>query len=106
MPEMQQGDLKALPAAGAPAAAPGSNAHLVNSYDEVKQSLEKFTESLHQKAVQVTGWLAAVDKDSSARAKSLLAISIVDFVGFFVDFFGTNFAQAPGPTRIVIFLGG
>ena len=76
MPQLEQGQLKALPAAPgvADAAAPsGPNAHLMNSHAEVKQSLEKFTDSLHQKAVQVTGWLAAIDRESSARAAALLA---------------------------------
>ena len=80
-------------------------AHLVNSYDEVKQSLEKFTESLHQKAVQVTGWLAAVDKDSSARAKSLLAISIVDFVRFFCWFFWDKLCTSPWANKNCHFFG-
>ena len=75
---MERQELKALPAAGP--AAEGPNAHLVNSHAEVKQSLEKFTQSLHQKAVQVTGWLASVDKASSARAQSLLAITIFQSV--------------------------
>ena len=83
IPTMERQELKALPAADPAAPAlPGqsANAHLVNSHAEVKQSLEKFTESLHQKAVQVTGWLASVDKASSARAQSLLAITIFQSV--------------------------
>ena len=94
MPQLEQGQLKALPAApgGATAdAAPpsGSNAHLMNSHAEVKQSLEKFTDSLHQKAVQVTSWLAAVDKGSNARAAALLAHNFLkrNSATVFVSFF-------------------
>lgn len=77
---MDRRDLMAMPAAVANGPGQPQRAHLVSSHAEVKQSLEKFTESLHQKAVVVTTWLATVDKESGPRAAAFLGLYLHVFV--------------------------
>ncbi len=46
--------------------------------EQVKETLNKFTESLHQKASNVVSWISALDGNTSERAvKSLASINII-----------------------------
>ena len=50
----------------------------MGSMDQVKETLQKFTESLHQKASNVVGWISALDGNTSERAiKSLVSIKLI-----------------------------
>ena len=66
MPELSLKPLKALPDGAAPASTPGSNP--ADSSADAMAKLEKFTDSLHQKASQLTTWIVALSDHSSPRA--------------------------------------
>ena len=77
LPAPEQKPLMALPNAeaagggpGLPLPAPGS----IPSSDgaDIKNNLEKFTESLHHKASQVTAWVMQLSEASTPRAAKLL----------------------------------
>ena len=67
MPELERGALVELPKEMAPGSQP------VNSVGDLKQQLDKFTESLHQKAAQVTAWILNLNTSPLDRAKKLAA---------------------------------
>ena len=73
IPEMSLKPLKALPEGAAPASIRGSEA--ANDGADAQANLEKFTDSLHQKASQLTAWIVALSDcdQSSPRATKLLS---------------------------------
>ena len=47
--------------------------------EQIKETLQKFTESLHQKASNVVSWISALDGNTSERAVKSLASIIILF---------------------------
>lgn len=63
--EVSRADLLALPAVDGSGTAP--SAEPVHTGATLKDSVQKYVESLHQKAAVMTGWIASVDAASAGK---------------------------------------